>query len=488
MKRLRIVVILAVIVVAVAAVIRISATPAPAAPGARAAAADITRVGRGDVQITVNATGPLEANQNVVLSFPMSGKVATINVAQGDYVRKGQTIATLDTQTVTDNLLVAQARLAAQQVALAQLTEKPRQVDIDVAQAVLAQAKTSLSSAQHSGADATTLQIDQLNVANAKNSLYQAQLARDAVNNQKQQLQSNPRSAQAAANLPSDNQENANINAADYSVQIAQNQLQIDQGKGANVGSVASAQAQVTSAQVALDNLLKGPDPNDVAKAQAQLEAAQAAVDAAKTALTQATLIAPFDGLVAQLSLNVGEQAPDGAVVFQDASSYYVDVPVTENDISSIQVGQPVTLVFDSLPGVTVNGKVIQVGQTGSKTSGVVTYTVRVQVSPEGKRLLPAMTATASIITSQAQNVVRVPNRFIQLDRATGKTYAYVQQADGSSKQVQVTLGLRNDTYSEVKSGLSAGDVITAPPSTGGQGGQGGAGRPGGPGGIFRFG
>jgi RND family efflux transporter MFP subunit len=482
MKRLRIVVILAVVVVAIAAVIRISATPAPATAGARAAAADIARVDRGDVQITVNATGPLQANQNVVLSFPIAAKVATINVNQGDYVRQGQTIATLDTRSLADNLLVAQARLAAQQVALKQLTEKPRQVDIDVAQAVLNQAKASLASAQHSGADATTIQIDQLNAANAKNALYQAQLARDANNNQKQQLQSNPRTAQAAANLPSDNQENANINAADYNVQIAQNQLQIDQAKGANVGSVASAQAQVTSAQVALDNLLKGADPNDVAKVQAQLQSAQAAVDAARTSLAQATLTAPFDGLVAQLNLNVGEQASASAVVFLDAGSFYVDVPVTEHDISSIQVGQPVTLVFDSLPGVTVNGQVIRVGQTGSKTSGVVTYTVRVQVNPAGQRLLPAMTATASIITSQAHNVVRVANRFIQLDRATGKTYAYVRQADGSFQQVQVTLGLRNDTYSEVKSGLSAGDVLTVPPTTGGQGGQGGAGRTGGPG------
>jgi HlyD family secretion protein len=479
MKRLRIVVILAVIVVAVAAVVRISATPAPTSPGARVAAADITRVDRGNVQIVVNATGPLQANQNVVLSFPITGKVATINVNQGDFIRKGQTIATLDTQAMTDNLLVAQARLAAQQAALEQLTAKPRQVDIQVAQAVLNQANAALASANSGGVDQTTLQIDQLNVQTAKNSLYTAQLQRDAVNNQKAQLQSSPRGAAAAANLPTDNQENATLNSAGYDVQIAQGQLQADQAKGANVGSIASAQGQVTSAQVALNNLLKGPDPNDVIKAQAQLQTAQAAVDAAKTSLAQATLVAPFDGLVAQLSLNVGEQAPASAVVFLDRSSFYVDVPVTENDVSSIQVGQTVTLTFDSLPGVTVNGQVIQVGQTGSKTSGVVTYTIRVQVNPAGQRLLAAMTATASIITSQVQNAVRVPNRFIQLDRATGNTYAYVRQADGSFQQVQVTLGLRNDTYSEVKSGLSVGDVITVPPATGGQGG---AGRPGGPG------
>src|SRR5512140_3602491 len=124
MKRLRIVIIVGVIVVAVATVVRISATPAPTTPGTRPTVADVTRVGRGDVQITVLATGPLQANQNVILSFPTNGIVKTVNVNQGDYVRKGQTIATLDTQSLMDNLLVAEARLAVQQVALQQLTAK----------------------------------------------------------------------------------------------------------------------------------------------------------------------------------------------------------------------------------------------------------------------------------------------------------------------------------------------------------------------------
>jgi RND family efflux transporter MFP subunit len=416
-------------------------------------------VDRGDIQVAVGTTGQIQANKQVALSFPANGKVNAILVNEGDHVLKGQTIATVDSTDANDALLQAQVKLMQQQVALKNLTDKPRQVDINVSQANLDLAKAALKSAS-SGGDPLQTQIDAVNTEIAKNQLWQTQLTRDANNARKADLQSNPKTASAANNLPSDVQNNASIAAADYGAQIAQAQLQAAQTTGADVGSIASAQAQVTSAQVDLTNLLN-PNPNDVAQAKAQVDAAQAALDFARQNVDKTNLIAPFNGTVAKINLHIGEFPPTTApVVMIDTSSFYIDVPIQETDIAKIEIGEPAALTFDALPGVTVNGKVSRVAQTSTLSGSVVTYTAEVQIDPAGQPLLSSMSATVNVIISQVQNVVRIRNRFVRLDRQTRKTYANVMQADGTFKEVEITLGLRNDTYSEVKSGLSAGDVV----------------------------
>ncbi len=472
-KRLRNLIILGLVAIAAAAFIRVRATAQPANSGRSSAVQETSTIDKGDILITVPATGPIQANQTMSLSFPVSGKVTTVNVNEGDHVLKGQTIATLDNQAALDAVAQAQAKLIAQQVALNQIIAKPRPVDVNVAQANLDVARARLTSG--SGSDPVQAQIDTLNVQSAKNQLWQTELTRDANNQQKAQLQSSPKTAAQANNLPSDTTNNANITSKSYDVQIAQSQQAADQSKG-NGSNIASAQAAIESAQVDLNNLLNGGNPDDIARAQSQLQAAQASLDLAKDNLSKLTLVAPFDGVVARLNLHVGEATPNGAgVVFLDTSSYYVEVPVSEGDIASIAVGQPVTLTLDALPGVTVNGKVSRVAQTGTKSGDVVTYTVRIDMDPAGQPMLPAMSSTVNIATQQVTNVVRVRNRFVRLDRATGKTFVTVRQPSGGVREVEVSLGLRNDTYSEVKSGLQVGDVV-ALASTGGTGGPGGPG------------
>src|SRR5258708_33999427 len=71
---------------------------------------------RGDILVTVSATAPLQAKRQVSLSFPITGRVTAVNVEEGDFVRKGQVIAMLDTQVYQDSLAAAQANVLARQV------------------------------------------------------------------------------------------------------------------------------------------------------------------------------------------------------------------------------------------------------------------------------------------------------------------------------------------------------------------------------------
>ena len=460
-KLLRNVIILAVLIVGIALFIKSRSGGQGAATAANIIVQETSVVQRDDVALTVSATGPLQAIQKVSLTFRTSGNVASVNVTEGDHVLKGQTIATLDTKDLNDAVLIADARVMSQQIVLRQLTDKPRNEDVMVKKAVLNTANAQLYEAQHSGTDPLQVQINKLGVETAKNQLWQSELTRDANNKTKSDLLSNPFTKAQANVLPNDTQNNANITGQDFNVQIAQANLDASSSTGSSVSAIASAQAAVTQAQVDLDNLLKGGDQDQVAQATAELQQAQSALDLAKSNLTKATLVAPFDGIVAQLNVHVGERTPLGAAaVMLDTSTYYVDISVDETDISKLALDQPTTLTLDALPGIDVNGKVTRIAQTGTKNGSVVTYSVRVEIDPAGQPLLSSMSVTANITTSIVKDVISVRNRFVRLDRATGKATVNVRQPDGTYQPVEVILGLRNDTYTEIKSGLNVGDTI----------------------------
>ena len=472
------------LLVAVASGIRLISMATPTRAAGANASVETTTVDRGDVAIAVNATGTIQAIQNVSLAFTNNGQVRSIAVKAGDTVRKGQTLATINNQSALDAVNTAQSKVVAQQVALNTLTAKPRQVDIDVAQANVKLAQAQLTESQQSGTSPTAVQQAQVSVDQAKNALWQAQLNRDINNQKKAALQANPKTAAAASNLPSDAQNDRSISSAQYGVTVAQDQLQSAQTKGASAGGIMSAQAAVTTAQAQLDQLLAAPNPESVKQAQDNLAAAQTALDQAKQTLNDTTLVAPFDGLVAQVNLNVGQIAPNSAaIILLDVSSFYVDLPVAELDIAKIKVGQTANMHFEALPNATIQGKVTQISNTANSGTPI-TYTVRITVDPAGQPLLSTMSTTASIITANAANVIRLPNRFIRIDRTKNAAYATVRQPDGSFKEVQIKIGTANDTYTEVQSGLKVGDVVATPGAAGTSGNNRG---PGGPGGPFRF-
>jgi RND family efflux transporter MFP subunit len=179
--------------------------------------------------------------------------------------------------------------------------------------------------------------------------------------------------------------------------------------------------------------------------------------------LEKTKLIAPFDGMVAKINLSIGQQAPSNqAVVILDISRFYVDLPIAEVDIAMLTVDQTVELRFDALPNATIQGKVARISDTAT-VGDTVTYTVRVEIDPAGQTLLSTMSVTANIITSNVENVLRLRNRYIRVDRAKNLAYATVKQADGTFKEIEIKIGMANDAYTEVKAGLKLGDVVSLP-------------------------
>jgi multidrug resistance efflux pump len=146
--------------------------------------------------------------------------------------------------------------------------------------------------------------------------------------------------------------------------------------------------AKLESAKRASDRMKDGPDTDQLALLQARLNAAKAGVAAF-------AIIAPFDGVVMDVNVHIGEQVgpQTWAVKVADTSSWSVETSdVTELEVVNIVQGQKVKFTADALPGVTMDGVVDEVSQSSYTQSGDVIYTVRIKANEVDARVRWGMT------------------------------------------------------------------------------------------------
>jgi multidrug efflux pump subunit AcrA (membrane-fusion protein) len=91
--------------------------------------------------------------------------------------------------------------------------------------------------------------------------------------------------------------------------------------------------------------------------------------------------------------------------------------------------------------------------------AGGVSYRVTIDIEPGSAPLRAGMSATATIISTTRENVLLVPNRAVQLDRTSGRTFVERLTPDGPQK-TEIRLGLRDEQHSEVRAGLEDGDRL----------------------------
>jgi len=193
---------------------------------------------------------------------------------------------------------------------------------------------------------------------------------------------------------------------------------------------------------------------------------AQARVDAAQATLNLAHLTAPFAGTVTEANLLPGDQVSIGTTAFRvdDLSSLLVDVELSEVDINSVTVGQPVTLSFDAILGKEYQGQVIKVSQAGTIVGGVVNFTVTVELTDADELVKPGMTAAVNIVVEEIKDAVLVPNRAVRL--VDGDRVVFVMGAEGKPEKVEIRLGSSSDIMSVVIGGnLKEGDQIILNPT-----------------------
>lgn len=210
---------------------------------------------------------------------------------------------------------------------------------------------------------------------------------------------------------------------------------------------------------------IEGPSPEEIAQAEAEVERAQAAFEQTRLPFERSPLTAPFSGTVAEVFIAEGDTISPGSVAIRllDLSRFLIELDVDEVDIGQIRVGQKAVVTLDALPQVEYSGKVDFIALAASTESGVVTYAVRILLADHDPRLRVEMTANVEIETQRVEGALLVPNRIVQVDRETGRFYVEKVTPQGSII-VEITPGLRNDTFTQILDGLSEGDQVIVRP------------------------
>jgi HlyD family secretion protein len=331
-------------------------------------------VARQDLTSIVTASGQIEPENYANVNANSIGKVTDIYVTEGQRVRKGQLV--LRTQDVEE-----QADVDAQQAAL------------QASQATLASDEASVESY---GAAVKTARAD---LAQSEAQLAQAKLA-----------------YQRGLELLKESL----LSKQDFDQRYGT--YRVDQA------TVQSSQAKLTQAQA---QYLQAKNTRDMASAQ--VTQAQAALLRATDVRNQTLYKSPYNGIITDLPVHVGEdevpgvQNTAGSLLYQVSNLSVIDanIMVDETDIASIRIGQHAYVSIDALPNKSFEGSVTQIGQTAlSSTTGEATtgasqttstneeakqFKVVVRLGDPPTILRPGLSTTAQIVTATAKEAVSIP-------------------------------------------------------------------------------
>jgi len=291
------------------------------------------------------AEGRLLPIQSVDLSFSSPGRVAEILVQAGEQVRRGQTLARLELETLVTRqaaLSAAQSELLNAQQALAALQ--------DGAPAALSQAAYTIS--------------------NLKTQIDAARQAVDELENPDEESE---------GELDEDTLDLLIAEKEAHSALLEQ--------------QLADAEAYAQKIQP------DGIDPDLKAAAKARLSAAQAQVASAEAALQPVTLLAPWDGVLADFDLTLGQWVTPGAPVasLADYSAWVIETDnLTEYQVSGLSTGDSVQATLDALPGVVLEGTIASIAQKYEEKRGDITYTVVISLETLDSAMRWGMTAAVS--------------------------------------------------------------------------------------------
>lgn len=359
----------------------------------------------GDLSGSITGSGHLQPQQDVSLSMATSGIVEAVNVEVGDTVKKGDILIRLDDVDARQSLAKAELQVAG------------ARLDVESAQ-------KTLDDRVHWAPNQKQVAAAEGELANAESSLEQAQSTYDKV-----------------AWVPgvSASQASINLEQATNSYNVAQS----------NLDYLYSNRPDLKSAAISLE------------AANLALQQAQIGLESAQTALDKTVLRTPFAGTITTVNVSVGEAANGVVVEMVSMGSLEIVLDVDELDIGSVEVGQPAIIALATWPDDQIAGQVTFIAPQANKNTGsdAINYQVRLSLGKTDLPLRAGMTANATITTFNLEGVLLVANRAISADREMGKYYVSLLTGQAVEK-TEVTIGARNETYTQILIGLKSGDEV----------------------------
>ena len=341
---------------------------------------------RGSVEVTVSATGTVQAVTTVLVGSQASGTVSWLGADFNSTVKKGQVIAQLDPSVAQAQVEQARANLEQARAGLGQSKagENDAQAKLLAAQSTTQNQQAGVSSAE------ANLAVLKAQLDDARSVLQQQEsLAKNGIISQRDLISAQTSYKAAEARY---NQANAQLS-----------QAVLSEKSSAGAGQ-AQAQAQVLQARAGVQN------------SAAQIQQAEAALRVAETNLAHTTIRSPIDGVVVSRDVDVGQtvaaslQAPTLFTIANDLTKMQVLASIDEADVGQIREGVKANFAVDAFPGQNFSGQVSQVRLNAQNLQNVVTYTAVIEVANPDQKLRPGMTANITFPVEQRADVLTVPN------------------------------------------------------------------------------
>ncbi|MEL7433243.1 MAG: efflux RND transporter periplasmic adaptor subunit [Chloroflexota bacterium] len=398
------------------------------------------------VALTVNAIGAIEPAQSVDLSLLTGGRVQDVFVVSDAYVLVGDDLLTLENDV--QRIAYEQASIGVTQAELAY----EDLITTDETQIALAQANVDASRGQFLSTVSVATQGD----------LEAADLQYEQALTLSEQLRVERSIAGSEFGFESIqyDQADAAYGQSTFEAEIAR--LRAEQLRNGAGLQAFAASLNIDVAEAELNRVVAGPTQAQLDTASTNIEAAENILTQAETAFARTILTAPFSGVITQLNTSVGSLVAPGIAVIElmDVSSLGLTVQVDEIDIGLVEVGQAVRVTLDALPDVAIPATVTAIAPLGTPSGGIVSYDVDIALDGSDPRVRVGMTAEATVIINEIENVLAVPNIYVRRDRNTGETFVNVLRDDNTLEEVAITIGIQGRDTSEVLSGLDDGDLV----------------------------
>lgn len=394
----------------------------PAGRGAAPAIVQVARVQRTTVQVLFTHVGEVTAGSSVDVVARVSSIVADVMVTEGHTVRRGQVLVRLDPKDLT--FQAAQARAA----------HESQRVQVDAARASVQTQRARLAQVMAGPAAEQVRQAEE-QVRQARAGVA---FSRDQLRRQEELF--------AQGYVSREQVEAARLDTAvqEGRLRSAEEQLALLR-RDPRPEAVQIARAQVQEAEVAYRQAL------------ARLEQSRVSLLQAQKMLAESTVVAPVDGVVGRKFAERGQAVTSSTPLVRliDVDPAVVVVPIIERDLHRIQLGFPVTVRTDALPGEVFSGRIARISPILAASTR--TADVRVDVPNVARRLRPGMFVNVEILVARNAGVIAVPVDAV-LEREGGPVVFVILEATAQARPVRT--GISDGAVVEITSGLTEGEII----------------------------
>ncbi len=459
-------------------------------------------VARRDIQSVLTGTGTLAPLNQYDVTTLVKGEVTSCTFEQGDVVKQGDLLYTIDSSDVQDSIdrsqiSVQQSELSYQQQLenLADLTVKAEKSGVvtDVAVevgddlkagdtiATVRDSATMKLKVPFNSADAQNFHVGQAAAVTIDGSFETLSGAITAIDGADTVLSgyqmvryvtiavTNPGALSSSASATATVAGIACNTGAAFEYNAESTITAAVAGKLASLsiregGTVTAGQVAAKLASTELQNQVKN--------AQLSLESAQKSLQSTVNSLEDYNITAPISGTIVTRNTKAGDSIDSSSgitalAVIYDMSALKFDIALDELDVNEVAVGQSVEVEVDALDGETFTGKITNISVAGTTTNGATTYPVTVQIENPPEKLLPGMNVNASIIVDEAKDAIAVPVAAIQ----RGNT-VYVKNTDGTQTDTASDSNATDPQDANAPAAPTAGDATRSAAGKSGQRGS----------------